>query len=149
MPSQRPYQRAFLVIRPFNLPKELRDRYQYDFCVSRHRGIGQQAQKSHSSKVKPVEVEPRLAQKNLGSMPLHLGCSPPLGGPLPTSALPGPCSSLHPHSTLTPSGLPKAHHQPEIFSKPSHHHLGVFSFLSILPGRHRHQAFCHGSLVFL
>lgn len=71
--------------------------------------------KNHSSKVKPVEVEPRLAQKNLGVCLSISDALLLLGGQLLSSALPGPCSNLHPHSTLTPSGLPKAHLQPEIF----------------------------------
>lgn len=64
------YQRAFLVIKSFNLPEKLIDRYHYYFYFSKHREIEQQAQKSHNSKVKQVEMEAKLAQQAWVSKPI-------------------------------------------------------------------------------
>lgn len=87
------YLRAFLIIKSFNLPKKLIDRYHYYFYFSKHREIEQQAQKSHSSKVKQVGIEPRLAQQAWVSKPI----SATGGG--------GDCGSLVSGEVTAPTGV--------------------------------------------
>lgn len=130
--SFRPSRRAFLVIKSFNLPNELIDRYQYSMFQSTE-GLRNRLKITQFQ----TEADRRRAQaspENHRGMLLHLCCSPPVGlcHLLPCQTL------LHPSPSLTLPGLPKA---------PS---TSTFKFsLSCHLWQHQHQAFCLRSPVFL